>query len=44
MTQTFIFLPLIISLYLYPYIGCEGDGATQPAWFGSAEAKQMEKM
>lgn len=44
MTQTLIFLPMIISLYIYPYIGCEGDSTTRPTWFGIAEAKQMEKI
>lgn len=44
MTQTLIFLSVIISLCIYLYIECEGDSATRPTWFGSVEAKQMETM
>lgn len=44
MIQTLVFLPVIISLYIYPYIWCEGDSPTRPIWFGNAKAKQMEKM
>lgn len=44
MTQILVFLPLIISLYIYPYIGCEGESPNRPTQFESAKAKPMEKM
>ena len=44
MTQILVFFPLIISLYIYPYIGCEGESPNRPTQFESAKAKPMEKM